>query len=274
MSSDNKLKQIIEAALLAAGGPLSLDNMLELFNEEERSDKSDLRQVIAELQNDYENRGMELVEVGGGFRINVRAAYAPWVSRLWEERPARYSRALLETLALVAYRQPITRSEIEEIRGVSVSTNIMKTLLEREWVRVVGQRDVPGRPSLYATTREFLNYFGLKGLDDLPTLQEIRDLDSINQELIFEETGVNQDSPDSSPDTDKDQVADEATIPVDVSLANSQEADADLLPDGDDGLTAEAQQSAAAGIDEHPPISDSEPEDADLKDFSEGEKDE
>jgi segregation and condensation protein B len=141
-------------------------------------------------------------------------------------------------------------------------------------VRVVGQRDVPGRPSLYATTREFLNYFGLKGLDDLPTLQEIRDLDSINQELIFEETGVNQDSPDSSPDTDKDQVADEATIPVDVSLANSQEADADLLPDGDDGLTAEAQQSAATGIDEHPPISDSEPEDADLKDFSEGEKDE
>ncbi|PLY12010.1 MAG: SMC-Scp complex subunit ScpB [Sedimenticola sp.] len=274
MSSDNKLKQIIEAALLAAGGPLSLDNMLELFNEEERSDKSDLRQVIAELQSDYENRGMELVEVGGGFRINVRAAYAPWVSRLWEERPARYSRALLETLALVAYRQPITRSEIEEIRGVSVSTNIMKTLLEREWVRVVGQRDVPGRPSLYATTREFLNYFGLKGLDDLPTLQEIRDLDSINQELIFEETGVNQDSPDSSPDTDKDQVADEETIPVDVSLANSQEADADLLPDGDDGLTEEAQQSAAAGIDEHPPMSDSEPEDADLKDFSEGEKDE
>ncbi|OOZ36484.1 SMC-Scp complex subunit ScpB [Solemya velesiana gill symbiont] len=194
MSEETKLKQIIEAALLAAGGPLNLDGMLEIFTEEERPEKKDLREAMKQLQADYEGRGFELVEVGGGFRINVRAEYAPWVSRLWEERPARYSRALMETLALIAYRQPITRGEIEDIRGVSVSTNIMKTLMERDWVRVVGQRDVPGKPSLYATTKEFLNYFGLKSLDQLPTLQEIRDLDSINRELELEEAVPNMEA--------------------------------------------------------------------------------
>jgi len=187
MSSIDKLKQIIEAALLAAGEPLSLDRLLELFPEEGAPERKAVREAIDELRMDYEGRGIELVEVGSGFRISVRAEFSPWVSRLWEERPPRYSRALLETLALIAYRQPITRGEIEEIRGVSVSSNIIKTLLEREWVRVVGQRDVPGRPSLYATTREFLNYFGLKSLEQLPTLQEIRDFDSINRELELEE---------------------------------------------------------------------------------------
>jgi len=190
MTSEPKLKQIVEAALLAAGGPMSLDLLLELFLEEERPDKPALRAVIRELQKDYQDRSIELVEVGGGFRINVRAELAPWVSRLWEERPARYSRAMLETLALIAYRQPITRGEIEEIRGVSVSTYIVKTMMEREWIRIVGHRDVPGRPALYATTRDFLTYFGLKGLSDLPTLQEIRDLDSINRELDLSVPGV------------------------------------------------------------------------------------
>lgn len=185
----NKLKQIVEAALLAAGAPLTLERIQELFLEDGRPEKSDLREAIAELQSEYQDRGIEIVEVAGGFRINVREAFAPWVSRLWEERPPRYSRALMETLALIAYRQPITRGEIEEIRGVSVSSNIVKTLLEREWVRVVGTRDVPGKPSLYATTREFLNYFGLKSLDELPTLQQIRDLDSINRELELNEPG-------------------------------------------------------------------------------------
>lgn len=189
MSSYEKLKQIVEAALLAVGTPLTLDAILELFLEEERPDKAQLREVLKELQEDYQGRGIEVAEVGGAFRINVRAEYAPWVSRLWEERPARYSRALMETLALIAYRQPITRGEIEDIRGVSVSSNIVKTLMEREWVRVVGQRDVPGRPSLYATTREFLNYFSLNGLGDLPTLQEIRDFDSINRQLKLEDPG-------------------------------------------------------------------------------------
>ncbi len=181
--SDPGLKPVVEAALLAAGGALTLDNILDLFSEEQRPAKKRLREVLEELIGDYEGRGCELVEVGGGFRISVRPEYAPVVSKLWEERPPRYSRAMLETLALIAYRQPITRGEIEDIRGVSVSTNIIKTMLEREWIRVIGHRDVPGKPSLYATTREFLNYFGLKSLDELPTLQEIRDLDSINREL-------------------------------------------------------------------------------------------
>ncbi len=190
MAADIKLKQIVEAALLASGSPMSLDGLQELFLEDDRPDKLALREVIESLQEDYRGRGMELVEVGTGFRINVRIEYAPWVSRLWEERPARYSRAMLETLALIAYRQPITRGEIEEIRGVSVSTHIIKTMTEREWIRVVGQRDVPGRPSLYATTREFLSYFGLKSLSELPTLQAIRDFDSINRELELGMPGV------------------------------------------------------------------------------------
>ena len=236
MSSENKLKQIVEAALLAAGGPLNLDAIVELFLEEEKPEKKDLREVIAELQADYEGRGMELVEVSGGFRINVRSTYAPWVSRLWEERPPRYSRALLETLALVAYRQPITRGEIEDIRGVSVSTNIMKTLLEREWVRVVGQRDVPGKPSLYATTREFLNYFGLKSLDELPTLQEIRDLDSINQELVFEE----EEKPASTPQAEEQNAEadfDQSEIAVDVSLPEA----VDDQDSGEENSTSETE---------------------------------
>jgi len=177
------VKQIVEAALLAAGRPLSIDQLLELFLEDERPEQARIREILGHLQEEYQGRGMELREVASGFRIQVRAEFAPWVSRLWQEKPARYSRALLETLALVAYRQPVTRAEIEDIRGVSVSTNIVKTLMEREWIRVVGHRDVPGKPALYATTREFLDYFGLKSLDELPTLAEIRDLDSINREL-------------------------------------------------------------------------------------------
>ena len=183
MSVPTELKNIIEAALLAAGRPLSLEAMQALFPEIECPDKKELRGALDALVDDYQGRGIEVAEVSSGWRIQVRGTFSPWVSRLWEERPARYSRALMETLALIAYRQPITRGEIEDIRGVSVSTNIVKTLMEREWVRVVGQRDVPGKPSLYGTTREFLDYFGLKSLDELPTLAELRDLDEINREL-------------------------------------------------------------------------------------------
>ena len=183
MSAAFNLKNIVEAALLAAGRPLSLDALQALFDEIECPEKLQLRGILEELAEDYRDRGIEIVEVASGWRIQVGQCCSPWVSRLWEERPARYSRALMETLALIAYRQPITRGEIEDIRGVSVSTNIVKTLLEREWVRVVGHRDVPGKPSLYGTTREFLDYFGLKSLDDLPTLAELRDLDEINREL-------------------------------------------------------------------------------------------
>ena len=189
MNPSDNLQQIIEGALLAAGKPLSLDAMLNLFDEIEQPDKRTLREVLEKLAADYEGRGIEIKQVSSGWRIQVRAECSPWVSRLWDEKPGRYSRALMETLALIAYRQPITRGEIEEIRGVSVSTQIIKTLLEREWVRVVGQRDVPGKPSLYSTTREFLDYFNLQSLDQLPTLAEIRDLDEINRELDLVEQG-------------------------------------------------------------------------------------
>ncbi|MBK1699843.1 SMC-Scp complex subunit ScpB [Thiococcus pfennigii] len=168
------LVQIVEAALLAAGEPLALDRLLALFGDDERPTREALREALTALEMDCRGRGIELVEVAGGYRLQVRREVAPWVARLWEEKPARYSRALLETLALIAYRQPITRGEIEEIRGVVVSTNIVRTLLEREWIRVVGHRDVPGRPALFATTRRFLDYFGLRSLNDLPPLAELR----------------------------------------------------------------------------------------------------
>jgi segregation and condensation protein B len=183
MSDEAGLKHIIEAALLVAGKPLSLDTLANLFDEAERPARADLRAALAELEADFDDRGIELKETAGGFRVQIRASAAARVSRLFEERPQRYSRALLETLALIAYRQPLTRGEIEDVRGVSVSTHIMKTLADRGWVRIVGHRDVPGRPALYATTRDFLDYFGLKSLDELPTLAEMRDIDSINVEL-------------------------------------------------------------------------------------------
>jgi segregation and condensation protein B len=173
----------VESVLLASGKPLTLDNILAVFGEDEKPERDQIREAIAALQEDYTERGIELVQVGSGYRVQVGQEMEPWVSRLTEEKPQRYTRALLETLALVAYRQPITRGEIEDIRGVSVSSSIMKTLQDREWVRVVGHRDVPGRPAMYGTTKKFLDYFNLKGLDDLPTLMELRDFDSINAEL-------------------------------------------------------------------------------------------
>jgi len=178
-----QFKKVIEAILLAAGRPLSLDQLLSMFEEQEKPERQQVREAVAALQQDYADRGIDLVEVGSGYRIQVRASMQPWVSRLWEEKPARYSRALLETLALIAYRQPITRGEIEEVRGVSVSSNIIKTLQEREWIHVVGHREVPGRPAMYGTTRQFLDYFSLKTLDELPSLAELRDLNEIGREL-------------------------------------------------------------------------------------------
>ncbi|HET7369823.1 MAG TPA: SMC-Scp complex subunit ScpB [Gammaproteobacteria bacterium] len=180
------LKHVIEGALLVAGRPLNIDALLGLFDEMERPERSDMRAALDELEQDFADRGIELKETASGYRIQVKASVGERVSRLFEERPQRYSRALLETLALIAYRQPLTRGEIEDVRGVSVSSNIMKTLQDRGWVRVVGHRDVPGRPALYATTRTFLDYFGLKSLDELPTLAELRDIDSINVEIDFE----------------------------------------------------------------------------------------
>jgi len=181
-----QLKNIIEAALLASAVPLKVDKLMELFIEDESVESDDVCNALTILEEDCANRGIELKEVRSGFRLQVKQEYTEWVSKLWQERPTRYSRALLETLALVAYRQPITRSEVEQVRGVSVSSHIMKTLLERNWVKVVGHRDVPGKPGLYATTKEFLDYFNLKNLSELPPLSEIRDIESINAELELE----------------------------------------------------------------------------------------
>lgn len=178
-----ELKIILEAVLLAAGEPLSLERLLTLFPEEQRPEREALRSALVALAADYAGRGLELTEVAGGFRLQVPGAFAPWVSRLWEERAAHYSRALLETLALIAYRQPITRGEIEEVRGVSLSSSIMKTLQERAWIKIVGHREVPGRPALYATTRAFLDYFGLTSLSELPPLAAPRDLEQIGADL-------------------------------------------------------------------------------------------
>lgn len=179
-------KPIVEALLMVADGPLSLERLLKLLegDSEQAPSRDLLRETLQALQADYTDRGIELVEVASGWRFRARAAYATQIGRLWDERRPRYTRAFLETLAIIAYRQPITRGEIEHIRGVAVSSNIMRQLLEREWVKVVGHRDVPGRPSVYATTREFLDYFGLRSLAELPTLAELKDIDDFNADLF------------------------------------------------------------------------------------------
>ncbi|NIN34264.1 MAG: SMC-Scp complex subunit ScpB, partial [Gammaproteobacteria bacterium] len=164
------------AALMAYDEPLSINQLLSLFEQDDiRPEKEDIRKILASLQEDYADRGIELKEVSSGFRFQAKPDYALWINRLFQERPQRYSRAFMETLAIIAYRQPVTRSEIEEIRGVSVNSNIIKSMQEREWIRVVGHRDVPGKPELLATTKEFLDYFNLKKLSELPALSEIKD---------------------------------------------------------------------------------------------------
>jgi segregation and condensation protein B len=194
------LKSILEGALFAAGGPLTLEQLQSLFGEDQPPERAELAAALADLADDYGGRGIEIVQVAGGYRVQVRTSVAPWVARLWDEKPARYSRALLETLALIAYRQPITRGEIEDIRGVAVTTQIVKTLIEREWIRVVGHRDVPGRPALYATTRRFLDYFGLRSLNDLPRLSEIRDPEFLGDELELENPGTEPSARESGSD--------------------------------------------------------------------------
>ncbi len=181
-----QIKLIVEGALLAAGRALSLQELGSLFDPNGRPSHTQFREVLAQIDEDCKDRAFELRQVGSGFRFQVRQQLGTWVSRLWEEKPARYSRALLETLALVAYRQPITRAEIEDVRGVAVSTKIIKTLLERQWVKVVGHRDTPGRPAMYATTRDFLDYFSLKSLGELPSLADIKEITSLNRELELE----------------------------------------------------------------------------------------
>ncbi len=187
MNQSTPIKALLEAALFAAAEPLSVDRILALFDEAPQPARHDIQAALNELQEEYRGRGVELKRVGSGYRFQVGQDYGPWVRKLWAQRSTRYSRALMETLAIIAYRQPLTRAEVESIRGVSLSSNIIKTLLDREWIRVVGHRDVPGKPAVYGTTKHFLDYFNLASLNELPPLDEIRDIAEIAPELDLEE---------------------------------------------------------------------------------------
>jgi len=240
---EQHIKNILEAILMSAGKPISSEKLLKHFDDEEsRPSITTIRKLIQELQADCNGRGIELKEVSSGFRYQARDDYGEWVSKLWEEKPQRYSRALLETLSLIAYRQPVTRADIEDVRGVSVSTSIIRTLLEREWVRVVGHRDVPGRPALFATTKQFLDYFNMKSLDELPSLSEIKDLSKLDPELDLEDLAKTDVDDTEATDVDDAEVTDvddaEVTDVDDAEVTDVAEADdADADADADDYVT-------------------------------------
>ena len=217
---DNKVKMIIEGLLLAASRPLNLSEIAQVFDEDERPDKKELKKIIEVIEADCSDRGFELQEVASGYRFQVKQELSSWVGKLWDERPPRYTRALLEILALIVYKQPITRGDIEEIRGVSVSPNIIRTLIDREWVRVVGHRDVPGRPAMFATTKTFLDYFNLKSLQNLPPLSEIKELDNSDSELNLNEE-LSQSRILDMPDVD-DSEGDFLTLSEDELLAEEE----------------------------------------------------
>ena len=220
--NEHDLKITIEATLLAAGRPVTSQQLLDLFDERDRPSAEQVQAALDALAADYAERGIELAHVASGWRIQIRQRCVDVVSRLWQERPSKYSRALLETLALVAYRQPITRSEIEEIRGVSISSTIMRTLQERSWIRVVGHREVPGRPELLGTTREFLDYFGLKSLDQLPTLAELRDVETIGVQLELPGGDVPSGESAEGDESAADDIADDTDAEA-VAEASSEE---------------------------------------------------
>ncbi|WP_371229962.1 SMC-Scp complex subunit ScpB [Pseudomonas sp. QE6] len=228
LSDPKELATLLEGILLAAGKPLSLERLGELFEEAERPEPQQFRDALAVLSLSCAGRAFELKEVATGYRLQVREKLAPWVGRLWEERPQRYSRALLETLALIAYRQPITRGEIEEIRGVAVNTQIVKTLMEREWIRIVGYREVPGRPAMLATTRTFLDYFNLKSLEELPPLAELKLMEPEPQPIL------------------------EDMAPT-VSLPSPEEYDEDYIPPSLQALADQALRDAGEEPEPAPP---------------------
>lgn len=240
------ITRIVEAALLASNQPLTLAQLQELFPEDQRPPNGSVEQALEALRDGCADRGVELVEVASGFRFQVKADVHPWVARLWTERQTRYTRATLETLALIAYRQPITRGEIEQVRGVAVSSNIIKSLEEREWIRVVGHRDVPGKPALFGTTKAFLDYFGLKRLDELPPLSELRDIGELDPQLPFDGAPISAsiardpaaaDATDADPTVAADDEMDDAS---DDALDNDRDADASDAADAVDALDAPA----------------------------------
>jgi segregation and condensation protein B len=291
---DNKVKMIVEGLLLAAGRPLSLDNIIAVFSDDEKPDKKELKDVMESIADSCDDRGFELIEVASGYRFQVKQEISEWVAKLWEERPPRYTRALLETLALVAYRQPITRGDIEEIRGVAVSPNIIRTLLDREWIRVVGHRDVPGRPAMFATTKQFLDYFNLKSLQELPPLSEVKALDAGNKEVDLTEELFNQrvlDIPEDAVDENAIELSDEekaellaeeeaielAKKPLDEILQDDPakkfaEAELDDDEDGeagegdeDESVSVSAEDDDTVGEDEEDDLADDDwEEDAEL----------
>ena len=261
-------KKIIEGLLLAAGKPLPISKIADVFPEHERPETEELQAAIKAIELDCEERGFELKKVASGYRFQVKQEFGEWVGKLWDERPQRYSRALLETISIIAYRQPITRGEIEKIRGVAVSTNIIRTLIEREWVRVVGHRDVPGRPAMYATTKQFLDYFNLKSLEELPPLSEIRDLEELDPELSLEESapesrvlefpGV-EDYEDEFdvPDEEEEMAAAIGTRPIEEILGIQEEepeedwdddSDAELVASNEDVEDTSADHSLESAV--------------------------
>ena len=268
--SQPPIEHIIEAALLAAGRALSIDRLRELFDEDRMPGFDDVRKALEKIAASYEGRAIELREVASGWRLQVREAYGPWVARLWEERPQRYSRALLETLSLIAYRQPITRGEIEDIRGVAVSTQIVKTLLDREWVRIVGHRDVPGRPAMYATTRQFLDYFNLRSLNELPPLAAVREMDELDLEPELALSGEGEQPVSADGAVDEPWLPVEPLEPLDSEEGQSgfrnlldelNAMEANLKSDFDDMPVSDMPVSDVPVADEHdrPDDSDEEP---------------
>jgi segregation and condensation protein B len=236
-SEPDELKNIIEAAIMVSDEPITVDRLIGMFTDATKPERSTVNELLLELQLEYANRGFELKRIDKGYRLQTREEYSPWLARLRAGRPPRYSRALLETLAIIAYRQPVTRGEIEEIRGVAVSTDIIRTLVDREWVRQVGVRDVPGKPALFATTRSFLEYFNLEGLTQLPSLQDIRDLETIADELNMklplegrdEKIGDNNDSSDAEVSPQTDFI--ENTDSDDIESVNNEEPSSEGVAD-------------------------------------------
>ena len=235
------IRKIIEGALLAAGKPLDIPRLESLFDEDERPPRDQIQAALDEIDSDCRERGFELKQVASGYRFQVRQELASWINRLWEEKPKRYSRAMLETLSLIAYRQPLTRGDIELVRGVAVSSDIIKTLQERDWVRVVGYRDVPGKPALYATTKQFLDYFNLKSLEHLPALGDIKDLSELDPELELSLAVKTGDTGSLS-----------AVLPVPaIPLAANDEFELNQQVDG-------ADEESVADVDPQPPELDTE----------------
>ena len=244
-----EIKHFIEAALLAAGRPLNIDQLQGLFDGRSAPEKAEIRQAIATLNEEYEERGIVISEVASGFRMQVKATMSDRLQKLWEDRPPRYSRALFETLALIAYRQPITRGDIEEIRGVTVSSNIVRQLLERDWVRVVGHRDVPGRPAMLGTTKAFLDYFSLKKLDDLPPLADLSDWENLRVQLNLPEV-------EDQIESGTEEIADGAVADLPVLYPEDSEEDEVEYPDEDAIAKALAKAEAVESIPELQPLAE------------------